>query len=99
MKVRASDAVPINEFKARASKYTEEFARGRDPIVVTHNGRAAFVALSPSAFDALCERIDFMRAVASGLADAATGEVIDDDDLDAFLDDDSATAERHSAAG
>jgi PHD/YefM family antitoxin component YafN of YafNO toxin-antitoxin module len=46
------------------------------PIVITQNGRAAGVLLSPAEFDALTERIRFLNAVASGLEDFKSGNVV-----------------------
>ena len=67
--------VPISEFKARAAEWLRRLADGSEPLVVTQNGKAAGVLLSPAAYDALTERVAFMRSVAAGLADAEAGRV------------------------
>ena len=76
--VRVSeDIVPLSDFKARASEWLKKAARTGAPIVITQNGRAAAVLMSPGEFDALTERARFVRAVTEGLGDADAGFVTD----------------------
>jgi len=72
----AKDIVPLSDFKARASELLKRLAETGAPIVITQNGRAAGVLLSPAEFDALTERIRFISAVAEGLEDARSGKVV-----------------------
>jgi prevent-host-death family protein len=72
----AEDIVPLSDFKARASELLKRLAETGAPIVITQNGRAAGVLLSPAEFDALTERIRFISAVAEGLEDARSGNVV-----------------------
>jgi prevent-host-death family protein len=72
----AEDIVPLSDFKARASELLKRLAETGAPIVITQNGRAAGVLLSPAEFDALTERIRFENAVAEGLEDARSGNVV-----------------------
>jgi prevent-host-death family protein len=72
----AEDIVPLSDFKARASELLKRLAETGAPIVITQNGRAAGVLLSPAEFDALTERIRFVNAVAKGLEDAESGKVV-----------------------
>lgn len=72
----AEDIVPLSDFKARASELLKRLAETGAPIVITQNGRAAGVLLSPAEFDALTERIHFVNAVAKGLEDAESGKVV-----------------------
>ena len=46
-----------------------------EPVVITQNGRAAAVLLSPAAYDELTEPFRFMRSVEQGLADVEAGRV------------------------
>ena len=73
----AEDIVPLSDFKARASELLKRLAETGAPMVITQNGRAAGVLLSPTEFDALTERARFVNAVAEGLADVESGHVID----------------------
>ena len=71
----AEDIVPLSDFKARAAELLKRLAETGAPIVITQNGRAAGVLLSPAEFDALTERIRFISAVAEGLEDARSGKI------------------------
>jgi prevent-host-death family protein len=72
----AEDIVPLSDFKTRASELLKKLAETGAPMVITQNGRAAGVLLSPAEFDALTERTRFVSAVAEGLEDARSGRVI-----------------------
>lgn len=75
--VRVSDGiVPLSEFKARAAEWLRRIDRTGSPVVITQNGRAAGVLLSPAAFDALSERAQFVAAVRDGIGDADRGREI-----------------------
>jgi len=69
--------VPLGEFKTRASKIIRDIAGSDEPLVITQNGRPAAVLMSPTAFQELRERHDFVEAVAEGLADSEAGRVTD----------------------
>ena len=72
----AEDIVPLSDFKARASELLKKIAETGAPMVITQNGRAAGVILSPAEFDALTERARFVNAVAEGHEDAGSGRVV-----------------------
>ena len=72
----AEDIVPLSDFKARASELLKRLAETGAPMVITQNGRAAGVLLSPTEFDVLTERARFANAVAEGLDDAGSGRVV-----------------------
>ena len=76
--VNVSDGiVPLGEFKTRASKIIRDLAGSDEPLVITQNGRPAAVLMSPSAFQELRERQEFLQAVAEGVADSEAGHVVD----------------------
>ncbi len=77
----ARDIVPLSDFKARASELLKRLAETGAPVVITQNGRAAGVLLSPTEFDALTERARFVDAVAEGLDDARAGRVVTHESL------------------
>jgi len=85
--VRVSeDIVPLSDFKAHAAEWLKKAARTGAPIVITQNGRAAAVLMSPREFDALTERARFVGAVAEGLADAEAGFVTDHESMVAEME-------------
>lgn len=77
----AEDIVPLSDFKARASELLKRLAETGAPMVITQNGRAAGVLLSPAEFDALTERVRFLMAVAEGLEDVRSGNVVTHESL------------------
>lgn len=63
----------MSELKAHAAAWMRKAAETGAPLVVTQNGRAAAVLLSPQAYDDLTERARFVAAVEEGLADSEAG--------------------------
>ncbi len=78
----AHSIVPLGDFKAKAASYLKVLD---DPLIVTQNGRAAAVILSPASFEELRERNRFLEAVAIGLADAEAERVVAHADAKAWL--------------
>ena len=71
----SQDIVPVSDFKAQAADWLRRVADTGQPVVITQNGRAAGVLLSPARFDELTERSRFLEAVDAGLADSEAGRV------------------------
>ena len=71
----SEDIVPVSDFKAQAAEWLKRIAETGQPIVITQNGKAAGVLLSPAQFDALRERAEFVAAIDEGLADSEAGRV------------------------
>lgn len=73
----SEDIVPVSEFKAQAAECLRRIAETGQPLVITQNGKAAGVLLSPGEFDRLSEQARFVSAVQEGLADADAGHLRD----------------------
>lgn len=86
--------VPLGEFKIRASKIIKELAGSDEPLVITQNGRPAAVLMSPTAFQELRERHEFVQSVAEGLADSEAGRVVDHKKVRRWLESWGANTER-----
>jgi len=71
----SEDIVPVSDFKAQAADWLRHVADTGQPVVITQNGKAAGVLLSPARFDELTEQARFLKAVDSGLADSEAGRV------------------------
>lgn len=69
--------VPLGEFKTQASRIIRDIAGSDKPVVITQNGRPAAVLMSPSAFQELRDRHEFLEAVTEGLADCEAARVVD----------------------
>jgi prevent-host-death family protein len=78
----SQNIVSLSDFKSKASKMLHEVQLSHRPLVITQNGKAAAVLISPSDFDLLSERVHFIEAVQKGIADIQQGRVLPDDDLD-----------------
>jgi prevent-host-death family protein len=72
----SEDIVPVSEFKAQAADWLKRVADSGQPVVITQNGKAAGVLLSPSEFDRLCGRAGLLDAIDAGLADESAGRVV-----------------------
>ncbi len=72
----SENIVPLSEFKAHAAVWLKKLAGTGGPVVITQNGRAAAVLMSPAEFDHLTERARFAAAIREGLADADAGRVV-----------------------
>lgn len=81
----SKDIISLSEFKNKASKMLHDIQTSHRPLVITQNGKAAAVILSPSDFDQLTQQNRFLSAVQRGLDDVQFGRLISDDDLDKEL--------------
>jgi prevent-host-death family protein len=71
----SEDIVPVSDFKSQAAEWLKRLAQTGQPIVITQNGKAAGVLLSPAQFDRLSEQTRFVEAIDAGLADSEAGRV------------------------
>ena len=78
----AQNIISLTDFKNKASKMLREIQSSHRPLVITQNGKAAAVLISPADFDILTEQVRFIDAVQRGLADVQNGRVLPDEDLD-----------------
>jgi len=72
----SEDIVPVSDFKAQAADWLKRVSDTGQPVVITQNGKAAGVLVSPSEFDRLCERAGLLEAIDAGLADEKAGRVL-----------------------
>jgi prevent-host-death family protein len=78
----ARSIVPLGEFKAKAASYLRALD---EPLVVTQNGRAAAVLLSPERFEEMRDQNRYLEALARGLADAESGQFVEHEAIKAWL--------------
>jgi prevent-host-death family protein len=81
----SKNIVSLSDFKNKASRMLHEVQSSHRPLVITQNGKAAAVLISPSDFDLLTEQARFVDAVQRGLTDVQNGWVILDEDLNKEL--------------
>ena len=73
--------VPVGEFKTQISRHLKRLVDGAGPLVVTQNGRAAGVVLSPAQYDRMCDCERFLESLLAGAGDADAGRVMDTETL------------------
>lgn len=81
----SQDIISLSDFKNKASKMLHNVQTSHRPLVITQNGKAAAVLISPSDFDLLTEQASFVDAVNRGLSDVEHGRILPDEDLDNIL--------------
>jgi prevent-host-death family protein len=74
--------VPLGEFKAKAASILRTL---NEPLIVTQNGRATAVLLSPEQFEEMRDQNRYLEALARGLADAESGQMVDHEGVKAWL--------------
>lgn len=72
----ANDIIPVGQFKAGLAKYLKEIQIKGNSLIITQNGKAAGVLISPSEFDELRQTKLFIDSISRGLTDSEKGEVI-----------------------
>ena len=79
---RASDTFSLTDFKANAKDHLERIRATGRPEVLTVNGRAEAVLLTPEAYDRLLDLAagDLRAKLAEGLDQARAGRLIDGDE-------------------
>ncbi len=82
----AEDILPIGELKVHLSEKIRELRGRRRPFVVTQNGKAAAVLLSPEEFDRLTRQARLVAAVQEGIEDQEAGRVVSHEELGRRLD-------------
>jgi prevent-host-death family protein len=82
----AEDIVPIGELKAHLSEKIRDLRGHGRPLIITQNGRAAAVMLTPEEFDRLSYRAHAIAAIQEGLDDLEAGRVLSDEELGRRLD-------------
>jgi len=73
--------IPVSELKTKTAHWLRRLRETPEPLVITQNGRAAAVLLSPAAYDELTARLRLMTAVEDGLADVEAGRVSSHQDV------------------
>jgi len=69
----SEDIVPIGHFKTHASEHIRNIQRTGRPMVITQNGRAAAVVLTPEEFEELGHRAFVRAKVEAGIRSAEKG--------------------------
>lgn len=79
------DIVPIAHFKTHASEHIRTIHRTGRPMVITQNGRAAAVVLTPEEFEELGYRAFVRAKVEAGIRSAEEGPTYTAAEVEAHL--------------
>src|SRR5476649_2691531 len=71
----ATDLVTVAEFKDHMGAYLDRVQSTGHPIVITKNGKAAGVIVSPAEYDRILYKQAFMDSVTRGKVDGDAGRV------------------------
>ena len=74
------DLIPLSEFRASYKKYITSLSEERNSIVLTQNGKAAAVIISPGEYDLLTGKNEVLNLIASRLQEISNGEFVTDED-------------------
>ena len=74
------DLIPLSEFRASYKKYITSLSEERNSIVLTQNGKAAAVIISPGEYDLLTGKNEVLNLIASRLQEISNGEFVHDED-------------------
>jgi prevent-host-death family protein len=83
--ILATNIVPLAAFKARASELLNAQKEHKQPLVITQNGKAAAVLITPEEYDLLVHRASLLESIERGLADADAGRMVNQSELVAEL--------------
>ena len=90
--------VPVGELRSNMAHRLDQLKSTGRPVVITQNGKAAAVLVTPELLDEIEERSAVVRLVMQGLRDVAAGQLVDDDQVWAEVDDVIAKAEERVGA-
>lgn len=77
--------VPLAAFKTHASRFLKQAAETERPIVITQNGRAAGVLLSPAVYEELRGDRELFELVARGVESLDAGKFVEQEKVEAWL--------------
>ena len=79
--IRASDVVPVGEFKTHAAKWLKHLRATGQPVMITQHGKVAGILVSPEEYDEMVDREAYHASIRRGLADAKAGRVHEHKDV------------------
>ncbi|HUO87235.1 MAG TPA: type II toxin-antitoxin system Phd/YefM family antitoxin [Thermoanaerobaculia bacterium] len=85
-KPEPTESFTVAELPAHLEDVVRKIRETGQAVVITENGQAAAVLVSPADFDWLDERRRFMAAVERGVEDERTGRLIEHEELKETLD-------------
>jgi prevent-host-death family protein len=72
----AKDIIPVGKFKAGLSQYLKSIREHKHSIVITQNGMAAGVLITPEEYDRLTYWDSFRKSAEQGMRDIENGKLM-----------------------
>ena len=82
----SEDIITLSDFKNHASNVLSRIQSSKRPIVITQNGKATAVLITPAEYDQLSEQSRFVSAVNPGLDDVNNDRIYTEEEMDKVLD-------------
>jgi len=77
MRVKFSeDVIPLSDLKVNPGKVVGKVNETHRPVLLTSRGRGVAVVQSIEEYEKKAEELDFVKAVAKGLADVREGDTV-----------------------
>ncbi len=74
------DLISLSDFRSSYKKYITRLSKERNSIVLTQNGKAAAVLVSPREYDQLTGKNDILNLIASRLQEIANHDFVTNED-------------------
>ena len=74
------DLISLSDFRASYKKYITRISEEKNSIVLTQNGKAAAVLVSPGEYDQLTQKNEVLNLIASRLQEIADGNFVENED-------------------
>ncbi len=76
------DLISLSDFRGSYKKYITRIAEEQNSIILTQNGRAAAVLVSPVEYDLLAQKNEILNLIASRLQDISNNKfVVNDEEM------------------
>ena len=74
------DLISLSDFRSSYKKYITRLSKERNSIVLTQNGKAAAVLVSPREYDQLTGKNDILNLIASRLQEISNNDSVTNED-------------------
>ncbi len=74
------DLISLSDFRASYKKYITRITEEKNSIVLTQNGKAAAVLVSPGEYDQLAKKNDVLNLIASRLQEIANSDFVSNEE-------------------
>ncbi len=81
----SEDVVPLSDLKVNPGKIVGRTTETQRPILLTSRGRGVAVVQSVESYEKISEELQFVKAVAKGLADVRDGNIVTLDEAKRLL--------------